>query len=135
MRADLRVAQAIELRQQKRAFDRGGQAVEQLVQLHQGLQDDCAFFFTRRDCFGEIGQGLQVGALQVLATVVIKQHALGDGGQKRARLGQGRGFARREQAHERVLSQVSGALRAAKLAPQPACEPAVVVHIQDLNVI
>ena len=45
LRADLRVGQAVELGQQEGAFDLLGQAVEQLVQFQQGLQDDCTVFF------------------------------------------------------------------------------------------
>ena len=131
--ANFGVAQTIDLGQQKGPFDRRGQAVEQLVKLHQGLQDDRAFFFTGGDLLGHPGQCLQVSTLQVLATVVVEQYALGHHGQKRPGFVQGWGLARGQQAHERVLGQVGGTLRATELAPQPAREPAVVVLIQNLD--
>lgn len=131
--ADLRVGQAIALGQQERTLDLDGQAIEQLVQFDQGLQDDCAFFFRRCHVLGHLRQGVEVGALKVLAAVEVEQYALGDRGEERTGLDQRGCFPRSEHAHEGVLGQVGGAFRAAELASQPAGEPVVMVVVQHFD--
>ncbi len=133
LRGDLGVAQAVELGQQEGLLGQRRQAVEQAVQLDQGLQDDGAGLFAGDFPLGQAGQGFQVGALDVLAAVVVAQHAAGDGGEEGARFVDARGLARNQDLDEGVLGQVGGVLRAAEAAPQPAREPVVVVAVEGMQ--
>ncbi len=65
------MAQAIDLRKQEGAFDRCRQAIQQLVQLHQGLQDDRPVFLGRCHALRQFGQSLVIGALQILIAIAL----------------------------------------------------------------
>ncbi|MNN13608.1 hypothetical protein D3C81_1266460 [compost metagenome] len=130
---DLWISQAIDLRQQKGAFDLTRQTVEQLIQLHQGLQDDRLVFFRRRDHVRHLRQGVEVSAFDILTAVMIEQNALGQRRQKGARLDDHRRFAGGQHLDKRVLRQIRRAVRAAEFAPQPTDEPAVMGLIERFD--
>ena len=130
---DFVVGQAIDLGQQKRLLDRSRQTIEQLVQFRQGLQDDCPFFLRRHHLLRQLGEGVEVGALKVLAAVMIEQYALGNGRKERAGFQDRLRIARRQYAHERVLRQVGGTVGAPEFSSQPAVEPTVMGVVEHLD--
>jgi len=58
LRPDFGVAQPVDLCQQESALDRRRQPVEQLIQLHEGLQDDGFVFFGGHQQLGQSCQRL-----------------------------------------------------------------------------
>ncbi|MNO98086.1 hypothetical protein D3C76_898200 [compost metagenome] len=130
MGGDLGVGHAVHLGQQEDPFRLRRQAVQQAVQFHQGFQDDGACFLTRRFGLRQRGQGLEVGAFDILAPVMVGQYAFGHRGEEGSGLEEGRLLPGQQYTEESVLRQVGGILRAAQAAAQPAGQPTVVIAVQ-----
>ncbi len=106
------------------------QARQQTVDALDGLAHQGQVFFRGAEAVGQQSQLLQVGALQATAAPQVTQQMARHGGQEGPGLLQLWQLLRAQSAHERVLGQVGGILRAVQLAIQPAAQPAVVVAVE-----
>ena len=82
----------------------------------------------------QMGKGVEVGALQLLATPVVDHQATGDGAQERARGVQLDALGSEQYAQEGVLGQVRGIGGIAQPAAKPVVQPAVMVAVERLDV-
>jgi len=82
---------------------------------------------------GDQHQFVEPGLFQCGAAKVVKQQALGDGRQKGPGLAWSLQSGAAQQAHESVLAEVFGPLRAGHVASQPRQQPAAMVAIKRSN--
>src|SRR5471032_1367472 len=80
-----------------------------------------------------MGDGLEVGALDVFTPPMINHQAAGNASQKGTRGFEFQAFGFLQQADERVLSQVRCICRIAQAAAQPPVEPAVMGAVKRLH--
>ena len=131
-RGDLEVGVALEVRQQEGGASLGVELVEQRVELAQGVQQQRAFLGRGRQGVGHGGEGVAVGAFQVLAPPVVHHQAMGDGGEVGARFADR--FEVAQHPQEGVVRQVGGVEGIAQAAAQPVLQPAVVVAVEDFDI-
>ncbi|MCY1376562.1 hypothetical protein D9M69_640620 [compost metagenome] len=96
-----------------------GKLAKQAVDVFQVFEDHLLFFRRRLFGFGNQHQLGEVGLFQRGATEIIEQQALGDRHQECPRLARCLQFFTAQQAHESVLAQVFGPLRAGDVASKP----------------
>jgi hypothetical protein len=127
------VGQAVDLAQQKGLARLERQAVQRLGDVLQRLQQHGALFGRRRQLLGLQGQGLQIGPLQLAPAPQREQQALGNGGQKRARLLHHGSGARGHHAHKGLGRHILRLGRVAQPGLQTRQQPGMVAHIQLLD--
>jgi hypothetical protein len=66
---------------------------------------------------------------------VVGQGALGDGGEKGARLVDGDRLLTRQQAQEHIVRQVGGPVRTAEFIAQPALQPSMMVAVKVVDLL
>jgi hypothetical protein len=113
------MAEAVEAVVEKRRPRLARQLAEQAVDVFQVFEDHLLFFNRRLLAFGDQHQFGEVGLFQRGAAEVVEQQALGNRHQKRPRLARLFKLLATQQAHEGVLTQVFGPLRAGDVATKP----------------
>jgi hypothetical protein len=130
---DLRIGQAVKLREQEGLAHRGRQPVEQARDVLERFEDQQPLFRRRGERHGLRAQRIKVGLLQCLAPPVVGDQPVGDGRQIGPGFAHIGGLALGKHPHEGVLRQVGGVEGIAQLAPQPRLQPAVVVAVQNID--
>lgn len=132
-RRAISIRQSVQLRQQEGRTRLRRQAVEQSVQLRQGLHLLGLNHGRRRIGFGNRGQIGLIGVFQRRVALMIDHQPLGDDGQQSPGIANTHRLAALDDTNKHILREVFGMMRAPQLATQPAKQPRPMFSIKALR--